>query len=839
MSLCHFADSDGQRNKYVMVQYILDGPEVDIKAKPHGNSKGNQPFFRTSASTKKRIEQLAVSSTPKAVVSEIGREAGGELEVRSIASVPRNSRQVSYARYKGGTNNCDPLYSVMLECKLAQGTSDVFVQDVKGAPFPMSVLCFDWQLNDMERFLTFNQRFSVLTVDTTFKLGQFYVTPMTYQHLMLEDIKTKTHPIMLGPLLIHQKVDFPAYNYFSSTLISLNKELKRVLAFGTDGDKAIIEALAHNFPYAIQLRCFLHFKKNIERKLLELGLPSSISHEFLNDIFGSRCGNTYQEGLVDSASKQEFDERLEALKQVWDSREGPFAPSSGPRFYSYFLQYQADVVRYHMRRDLRESVGLGSPPLQFTTNASESINAAIKREVGYKESAWPEFNQKMRKYIESQREEILRTLSGRGQYRLTPEFSHLGVPAQMWIKMTTEQRKDCVSTFEKAKLSRSATQPGEEACVSDPPEATSSKRALSVSAEDSGIATIPLVTLNSIWAKASELLSLENGITPAPGSDTKARMVISKSQVTPHHVRSPSDNQYVCDNSCPQWVSSQICSHTIAVSEHKDELIGFLDWYVRSGHTPNLSSIAFSGLPKGRGQKGGRPKRQRTRTDIPLPDNYSVRPGLMSAQGSIEQPLLGHSRVVRHRDQVQSNIKVTQAPQVNVSGIHHPVSVSIEAHPALQGCSESFVGYQRVPYAQPYLPHATVQPPTYPPIQTPTQLAQAEQNSNPFYLKKLSGNIRICQGCRGSLRLANGTFPSPPHDLIVARLEKRQYRDPYGVLKTPVKASAAHYHTRLTCILSGDPTFQPNSLHLPHDICNELSIKHKQLLWVEFGLNLS
>ena len=42
------------------------------------------------------------------------------------------------------------------------------MQDVKGAPFLMVVLCFDWQLNDMERFLTFNQRFSVLTVDTTF-----------------------------------------------------------------------------------------------------------------------------------------------------------------------------------------------------------------------------------------------------------------------------------------------------------------------------------------------------------------------------------------------------------------------------------------------------------------------------------------------------------------------------------------------------------------------------------------------------------------------------------------------------------------------------------------------
>ena len=43
----------------------------------------------------------------------------------------------------------------------------------------------------------------------------------------------------------------------------------------------------------------------------------------------------------------------------------PFAPASGSRFYNYFVQYHADVVQYHMRRDLRESVGLGSPPLRF------------------------------------------------------------------------------------------------------------------------------------------------------------------------------------------------------------------------------------------------------------------------------------------------------------------------------------------------------------------------------------------------------------------------------------------------------------------------------------------
>jgi len=402
-----------------------------------------------------------------------------------------------------------------------------------------------------------------------------------------------------------------------------------VLAFGTDGDKAMVEALSHNFPFLIQLRCFLHFKKNVEQKLRDLGIPSHLVQEFVADIFGKHVGNTYQEGLVDSCSLQEFDERLENVKVLWDEREKPFAPTSGPRFHRHFVQYQADVVRYHMRKDLRESAGLGSPPSKFTTNASESINAAIKRKVHFKESEWPEFNKEMKQYVESQREEVIRALSGCGQFRLCTDVAYYGVPTPSWVKMSAERRREVVSMFDKAKLpNRAATQEtGLER--SDSFTGTSTSEAvLSVSAEDSGIVSIPLVTLTSMWNKASQLLSTTNGITPAPGVDSKARMVISHSQVAPHHVRSCSDGRYLCDSNCLQWMSSQVCSHTLAVAEQNGELLKFLQWYVKLGQGPNFSSIALSGLPKGRGQKGGRPKRQRAKSSNPVPDNYTLRPGL-------------------------------------------------------------------------------------------------------------------------------------------------------------------------------------------------------------------
>ena len=37
-----------------------------------------------------------------------------------------------------------------------------------------------------------------------------------------------------------------------------------------------------------------------------------------------------------------------------------------------------------MLRPLREEVGLGIPPSPFSTNASESINAMLKRKINYK-----------------------------------------------------------------------------------------------------------------------------------------------------------------------------------------------------------------------------------------------------------------------------------------------------------------------------------------------------------------------------------------------------------------------------------------------------------------------
>ena len=59
-----------------------------------------------------------------------------------------------------------------------------------------------------------------------------------------------------------------------------------------------------------------------------------------------------------------------------------------------------------MRRDFREAAGLASPTI-FTTNPSESLNAALKKKVDYKQHEWPKFNEHLKQLVEGQRDEVI------------------------------------------------------------------------------------------------------------------------------------------------------------------------------------------------------------------------------------------------------------------------------------------------------------------------------------------------------------------------------------------------------------------------------------------------
>lgn len=87
----------------------------------------------------------------------------------------------------------------------------LFVRETRPSPEPAFVLARDRQLDDIVRFCTIPDNFSVLTVDPTFNLGDFDVTPMTYRHRLLVSCRSGRDPVMVGPVMIHYRKTFHTY----------------------------------------------------------------------------------------------------------------------------------------------------------------------------------------------------------------------------------------------------------------------------------------------------------------------------------------------------------------------------------------------------------------------------------------------------------------------------------------------------------------------------------------------------------------------------------------------------------------------------------------------------
>ena len=107
--------------------------------------------------------------------------------------------------------------------------------------------------------------------ESTFSLGDFDVTPITYRNLLFESRRTGKPPICIGPVLIHRKT-YDTYLFFASTLIGMDRSLDRVQAFGTDGERALGDAFCHEFNKSVHLLCSIHFRRNIKQKLIEMNL---------------------------------------------------------------------------------------------------------------------------------------------------------------------------------------------------------------------------------------------------------------------------------------------------------------------------------------------------------------------------------------------------------------------------------------------------------------------------------------------------------------------------------------------------------------------------------------
>lgn len=116
-------------------------------------------------------------------------------------------------------------------------------------------------------------------------------------------------------------------------------------------------------------------------------------------VFGQIVDGIREYGLVDAVSSEEFDQKLQACCEDWETCKKAVLSKDKPVFFEWFLTEKATEVKESMLSCLREATGLGSPLSPFYTNTCECFNSVLHEKVKYKKLEWHKFNKAMQELV--------------------------------------------------------------------------------------------------------------------------------------------------------------------------------------------------------------------------------------------------------------------------------------------------------------------------------------------------------------------------------------------------------------------------------------------------------
>ena len=623
--LLSFSESDCTLHTYYLVQHAFTGEEHAIDLAPHGNCKtSSRGFVRTLESTKKELVKVSYFSKPKETFHTVLQSEGNchLSEIRSVGAIPKSREQgskllkhkesmcnnvqknISHACSEPfrGLASKDPWYNLLLECK-KQGKNVTFIRDVKLAPEPSCVLATDRQLHDLARFCCNPFQYSPLTVDPTFNLGQYNVTIVTYKHLMLKNRRGGGNPCLVGPVMIHSRKTRESYSQLCSTMKTLEPSLKNLLAFGTDEEKALIDAFENNFDSAVHVLCTRHLRNTCKTHLRRLGMPETIQEEMLNDVFGATWGGIEQKGIIDASNEAEFYEMCDRMGEKWAMKH-----PAGLEAFRWFKENKAKVLVEKAIAPVRRQAGLGDPPGKFYTNQSESNNhlvqSFVQEDAGSKKVDEYVFCKTLDKLVRRQTVDIELAVTNRGPYEICDDYNALLISEDKWVKMTPKQRTSATGKVHSISLSESNVKESLTTRV-DRHQQTSLENKLF----QFGVDWIPSDVLQGMSNKAENMLLEGSNLVVAPGSQRTLVVPSQSCPQIPRLVQQQASGRIIC--SCAQYTSMSICSHALVYAQYFDIFPSYLKWLKcqrrrKGGDSINISNLANHGMPAGRGRKGGR-----------------------------------------------------------------------------------------------------------------------------------------------------------------------------------------------------------------------------------------
>ena len=389
-------------NPLVLVHYIGDeSVAVDF---PHGNSKdSDSKYVRTMPSVLKHIESRCDKEKPSVIYrSEVTKSS----PISHMSTLqPRNIKQVENIRHKVIQEKritYDSLYNL---AEIAADMPD-FVHSLHIHPDLVCVVGQKALLNEFDRVLLLRSPSpQLLSYDTTFQLGDFYLSSLCFRHTLFQN-----SPVIPAMFLLHERKFQDHHSEFFAICKKLVPSLENTKhPFVTDEERSIVNSISNVLPNVPQLRCWNHIFRDIRRWLRAHGAPSNdvaIYLEHVRDLFHLQ-------------SQSEYSEALAAKKSVW----------SAPFYDYYTYNIQPDIASI-ARWSIAQFEGVYDSYSGVTTNQAESLNTVLKNLQQWNESPHDCMVLALYYLQAYYKREIMRGIHGMGNYPLHPQFKHVssGVP---------------------------------------------------------------------------------------------------------------------------------------------------------------------------------------------------------------------------------------------------------------------------------------------------------------------------------------------------------------------------------------------------------------------------
>ena len=233
-----------------------------------------------------------------------------------------------------------------------------FVRKITTFPDLEVVFGMEEILQDMERELQWHEPGQLMSYDTTFQLGNFYLSFVIYRAMIFRE-----EPCIPALFLLHERK-------FSATHCTFFNELKKkvpkgcTVAIVTDRERAIGTAISEELPKIPQVFCWNHILQDVRRWLLAHGAPRREIAVIVNDL----------RLLFNQPSQEEYQRKFGEVSGTWDKL-----------FLEYYVKSIHPEVDRGIGRWRLESVGLPGHR-GVTSNLSESLNKVIKELQNWKEA---------------------------------------------------------------------------------------------------------------------------------------------------------------------------------------------------------------------------------------------------------------------------------------------------------------------------------------------------------------------------------------------------------------------------------------------------------------------